>query len=83
MIFFLLNIKRKRTTKTTKKKKKQKKKNANGGFDAMGERTTANSSALYDRADKRAATTPYVNDTAMRSLVVGSFVFVDFFVASA
>ncbi|CAM3908509.1 phosphoserine transaminase [Corynebacterium belfantii] len=46
--------------------------NANGGLDAMVERTTANSSALYEWAEKRAETTPFVADPAKRSLVVGT-----------
>lgn len=46
--------------------------NANGGLDAMVERTTVNSSALYEWAEKRAETTPFVADPAKRSLVVGT-----------
>ncbi|WP_374071688.1 phosphoserine transaminase [Corynebacterium belfantii] len=46
--------------------------NANGGLDAMVERTTANSFALYEWAEKRAETTPFVADPAKRSLVVGT-----------
>lgn len=57
--------------------------NANGGLDAMVERTTANSSALYAWAEKRAETTPYVTDPAKRSLVVGTIDFDDSIDAAA
>ncbi|CAB0501360.1 phosphoserine transaminase [Corynebacterium diphtheriae] len=57
--------------------------NANGGLDAMVERTTANSSALYEWAEKRAETTPYVTDPAKRSLVVGTIDFYDSIDAAA
>lgn len=57
--------------------------NANGGLDAMVERTTANSSALYEWAEKRAETTPYVADPAKRSLVVGTIDFDDSIDATA
>ncbi|OWM44385.1 phosphoserine transaminase [Corynebacterium diphtheriae] len=57
--------------------------NANGGLDAMVERTTANSSALYEWAEKRAETTPYVTDPAKRSLVVGTIDFDDSIDATA
>lgn len=57
--------------------------NANGGLDAMVERTTANSSALYEWAEKRAETTPYVVDPAKRSLVVGTINFDDSIDAAA
>ncbi|CAB0878749.1 phosphoserine transaminase [Corynebacterium diphtheriae] len=57
--------------------------NANGGLDAMVERTTANSSALYEWAEKRAETTPYVTDPAKRSLVVGTIDFDDSIDAAA
>ncbi|CAB1005112.1 phosphoserine transaminase [Corynebacterium diphtheriae] len=57
--------------------------NANGGLDAMVERTTANSSALYEWAEKRAETTPYVADPAKRSLVVGTIDFDDSIDAAA
>lgn len=57
--------------------------NANGGLDAMVERTTANSSALYEWAEKRAETTPYVADPAKRSLVVGTINFDDSIDAAA
>lgn len=57
--------------------------NANGGLDAMVERTTANSSALYEWAEKRAETTPYVADPAKRSLVVGTIDFYDSIDAAA
>ncbi|CAB0497650.1 phosphoserine transaminase [Corynebacterium diphtheriae] len=57
--------------------------NANGGLDAMVERTTANSSTLYEWAEKRAETTPYVADPAKRSLVVGTIDFDDSIDAAA
>lgn len=57
--------------------------NANGGLEAMVERTTANSSALYEWAEKRAETTPYVADPAKRSLVVGTIDFDDSIDAAA
>lgn len=57
--------------------------NANGGLDAMVERATANSSALYEWAEKRAETTPYVTDPAKRSLVVGTIDFNDSIDAAA
>lgn len=57
--------------------------NANGGLDVMVERTTANSSALYEWAEKRAETTPYVADPAKRSLVVGTIDFYDSIDAAA
>lgn len=57
--------------------------NTNGGLDAMVERTTANSSALYEWAEKRAETTPYVTDPAKRSLVVGTIDFDDSIDAAA
>ncbi|MHC9563374.1 phosphoserine transaminase [Corynebacterium diphtheriae] len=57
--------------------------NADGGLDAMVERTTANSSALYEWAEKRAETTPYVTDPAKRSLVVGTIDFDDSIDAAA
>ncbi|CAB0545382.1 phosphoserine transaminase [Corynebacterium diphtheriae] len=57
--------------------------NANGGLDAMVERATANSSALYEWAEKRAETTPYVTDPAKRSLVVGTIDFDDSIDAAA
>ncbi|CAB0641044.1 phosphoserine transaminase [Corynebacterium diphtheriae] len=57
--------------------------NANGGLEAMVERTTANSSALYEWTERRAETTPYVADPAKRSLVVGTIDFDDSIDAAA
>ncbi len=51
--------------------------NNNGGLDGMVARTTANSSALYNWAEAREETTPYVADAAKRSLVVGTIDFDD------
>lgn len=51
--------------------------NDNGGLDGMVARTTANSSALYNWAEAREETTPYVADAAKRSLVVGTIDFDD------
>lgn len=51
--------------------------NANGGLDGMVARTTANSSTLYNWAEAREETTPYVSDPAKRSLVVGTIDFDD------
>lgn len=51
--------------------------NDNGGLDGMVARTTANSSALYNWAEARTETTPYVADAAKRSLVVGTIDFDD------
>src|SRR5699024_5436350 len=51
--------------------------NDNGGLDGMVARTTANSSVLYDWAEAREETTPYVADAAKRSLVVGTIDFDD------
>lgn len=51
--------------------------NENGGLAGMVERTTANSSALYNWAENRAETTPFVADSAKRSLVVGTIDFDD------
>lgn len=51
--------------------------NDNGGLDGMVERTTANSQALYTWAEGREETSPYVADTANRSLVVGTIDFTD------
>lgn len=44
--------------------------NANGGLAGMVERTTANSSVIYDWAESRPEATPFVSDPAARSLVV-------------
>ena len=49
--------------------------NENGGLDGMVARTTASSSALYDWAAGRPETSPYVEDAAKRSLVVGTIDF--------
>ncbi|MCK2201412.1 phosphoserine transaminase [Corynebacterium callunae] len=51
--------------------------NANGGLDGMVARTTASSSALYNWAEGREETSPYVADAAKRSLVVGTIDFDD------
>ncbi|WJY91578.1 Phosphoserine aminotransferase [Corynebacterium faecale] len=51
--------------------------NENGGLDGMVARTTANSSTLYNWAEARGETTPYVADAAKRSLVVGTIDFDD------
>ena len=51
--------------------------NDNGGLDGMVERTTANSQTLYTWAEGREETSPYVADTANRSLVVGTIDFTD------
>lgn len=51
--------------------------NANGGLDGMVARTTASSNALYNWAEAREETTPYVSDPAKRSLVVGTIDFAD------
>ncbi|WP_010122045.1 phosphoserine transaminase [Corynebacterium nuruki] len=51
--------------------------NANGGLDGMVARTTESSSILYDWAEGRAETTPFVTDPASRSLVVGTIDFDD------
>lgn len=51
--------------------------NANGGLAGMIERTKASSSVLYNWADKRAEAKPFVEDPALRSLVVGTIDFSD------
>lgn len=51
--------------------------NANGGLDGMVARTTESSSHLYEWAEGRAETTPFVSDPAKRSLVVGTIDFED------
>ena len=51
--------------------------NAEGGLDAMVARTTANSEALYAWADAHELATPFVQDPASRSLVVGTIDFAD------
>ncbi len=49
--------------------------NGQGGLEAMVERTTASSDALYGWAEKTPWTTPYVADPAHRSLVIGTIDF--------
>lgn len=51
--------------------------NSEGGLDAMVARSTANSQALYEWAEKRPETHPYVTNPADRSLVVGTIDFDD------
>ncbi len=51
--------------------------NANGGLAGMVERTTKNSSIVYDWAEKRSEATPYVSDPEKRSLVVATIDFED------
>ena len=51
--------------------------NANGGLDGMVARTTESSSHLYQWAEGRSETSPYVADEATRSLVVGTIDFAD------
>ena len=51
--------------------------NANGGLDGMVARTTESSSHLYNWAENRAEATPFVTDSAKRSLVVGTIDFED------
>lgn len=51
--------------------------NENGGLDGMVARTTASSSHLYEWAQKRDEASPYVQDEATRSLVVGTIDFDD------
>ncbi|HCT9181561.1 TPA: phosphoserine transaminase [Corynebacterium aurimucosum] len=51
--------------------------NANGGLDGMVKRTTENSSILYNWAESRPETTPFVAEPAARSLVVGTIDFED------
>ena len=48
-----------------------------GGLDAMVARTTASSGHLYAWADRHEHATPFVADTAKRSLVVGTINFSD------
>ena len=48
-----------------------------GGLDGCVERTTASSTHLYDWAEATEYTTPFVNDPAKRSLVVGTIDFDD------
>lgn len=49
--------------------------NDNGGLDGMVKRTTASSDVLYNWAEQRAETTPFVTERAKRSLVVGTIDF--------
>jgi phosphoserine aminotransferase len=49
----------------------------NGGLDGMVARTTASSSHLYGWAESTAYTSPFVQDPAQRSLVVGTIDFDD------
>ncbi len=49
--------------------------NGEGGLEAMVERTTASSEALYGWAERTSYTTPYVADPAHRSLVIGTIDF--------
>ncbi|MGP6174961.1 phosphoserine transaminase [Corynebacterium sp. A21] len=51
--------------------------NENGGLDGMVARTTASSNTLYQWAEQRAETSPYVSNPAKRSLVVGTIDFND------
>lgn len=51
--------------------------NASGGLAGMVQRTTKNSDHLYQWAEQRAETTPFVADPAQRSLVVGTIDFND------
>jgi phosphoserine aminotransferase len=48
-----------------------------GGLDAMVARTTESSSHLYDWAERHPDATPFVEDPAKRSLVVGTLDFTD------
>ena len=48
-----------------------------GGLEAMVTRTTASSGHLYDWAEAHPHATPFVNDPAKRSLVVGTIDFDD------
>ncbi len=49
--------------------------NGQGGLEAMVERTTASSDALYGWAERTSYTTPYVADPEHRSLVIGTIDF--------
>lgn len=51
--------------------------NANGGLDGMVERTTESSTTLYNWAESRPETTPFVAEPASRSLVVGTIDFAE------
>lgn len=51
--------------------------NANGGLDGMVKCTTENSSILYNWAESRPETTPFVAEPSARSLVVGTIDFED------
>ncbi|MCZ9308744.1 phosphoserine transaminase [Corynebacterium uberis] len=51
--------------------------NAHGGLAGMVERTTANSTALYEWATQRPEAQPFVEEPSARSLVVGTIDFAD------
>ena len=51
--------------------------NANGGLDGMVERTTECSTTLYNWAESRPETAPFVAEPASRSLVVGTIDFAE------
>lgn len=51
--------------------------NANGGLDGMVERTTESSTTLYNWAESRPETAPFVAEPASRSLVVGTIDFAE------
>lgn len=51
--------------------------NDNGGLDGMVARTTANSTALYDWAERSEVATPFVANPKDRSLVVGTIDFAE------
>ncbi|WP_257202513.1 phosphoserine transaminase [Corynebacterium cystitidis] len=51
--------------------------NDHGGLDGMVARTTQSSSLLYKWAENNSVTSPYVEDPAKRSLVVGTIDFAD------
>ncbi|OFT86786.1 phosphoserine transaminase [Corynebacterium sp. HMSC28B08] len=51
--------------------------NANGGLAGMVQRTTESSTALYNWAETRPEATPFVQDPATRSLVVGTIDFAE------
>ncbi|WP_293772212.1 phosphoserine transaminase [uncultured Corynebacterium sp.] len=57
--------------------------NAGGGLDGMVARTTANSDVLYSWAESRAEASPFVEEAAARSLVVGTIDFDDSIDAAA
>ncbi|AGP30219.1 phosphoserine transaminase [Corynebacterium terpenotabidum] len=51
--------------------------NENGGLDGMVDRTSESSAILYNWAEDRSETAPFVTDPASRSLVVGTIDFED------